>query len=148
MGNSGLGKTALVANLYFNYKKSNPNHFILSHFVGCSTQSTSHINIIKRVMMEMKKFFKLDLEIPKEKDALLQEFVPWLRNLEEDNKATGQHRGMLIILDGLNQLENIENSHDLHWLPSFFPSCVKVLITCESKHTIADVAHERGKQLA
>lgn len=85
VGDSGVGKTALMSNLYYNFKMANPNSLVVSHFIGATTQSSSHQHILQRIIIEIKKFFEIEREIPHLVDCAA-EFQGWLRLIDHSDE--------------------------------------------------------------
>ena len=48
VGESGSGKSALVANWCGRYEDKNPRDFLFMHFIGSSSESASHLNLLRR----------------------------------------------------------------------------------------------------
>ncbi len=136
IGESGSGKTALVANWVARYRERHPETFIIQHYVGSSVQSTNYISILKRIIQELKRKFNIKLEIPKEPEDVIREFPNWLSIAATNGK-------IILILDGLNQLEDIDNTHKLYWLPEIFPPKIRV-ITSILPGEVCDILTKRN----
>jgi tetratricopeptide (TPR) repeat protein len=139
-GESGCGKSALIANWVKGYKERHPDDFIVMHFIGSSAESTNHISILRRIMVEIdertgiKRYTKdKDLDstsaigsgeegIPSDPQNIIEQFPIWL------TKASAKGR-FILILDGLNQVEDRDNAQELGWLPTYFPPNVKVILS-------------------
>ena len=114
IGESGYGKTSLIANWALNYQKMRPNEFMILHFVGSTTQSTDYEFIIRRIMGEIKRRYKLRDSIPSSSKELRKSFPSWLKKAAEKGR-------MILLIDGLNQLDSRDNAHTLDWLPEVLP---------------------------
>jgi len=135
-GGSGSGKSALIANWVDRYRMGNPQTFIIQHYLGSSPQSANHIMIIRRIMKEIRRRYDLPDELPAEPGELKKVFPQWLA-------MAAQRGGMILILDGLNQLEDTDNARELFWLPGSFPNAIRVIIsTLPGK--VLDVMNSRG----
>lgn len=121
-GESGSGKTAMLANWVKEYRTENPDIFLVQYYLGASSDSTSHVNLMRVIMLLIKQRYSLEQEVPSKTDKLINAFPNWL------HMAAARGR-MILILDGLNQLENRENAPDLTWLPVYFPSAIRVIIS-------------------
>ncbi|MCD6430398.1 MAG: NACHT domain-containing protein [Deltaproteobacteria bacterium] len=122
LGESGSGKTALLANWVLSYQKNHPETFLLAHFIGSSAGSTDYAALLRRIMGEIKERYKLSNDLPDKPDALRQQFPNWL--------AMAAARGrFILLLDGLNQLEDKDNAPDLIWLPEFIPPEIKLIVS-------------------
>jgi tetratricopeptide (TPR) repeat protein len=121
-GEAGFGKSALLANWALRYRKQNPNDFLLMHFIGATPASTDWMAMLRRIIGEFKRRFNLEGDIPDQPVALRKDFTSWLYKA-----ATKGH--IILILDGLNQLEDNDQALDLVWLPSVIPENVSLLLS-------------------
>ena len=53
VGESGLGKSAPLANWGLRYRRMNPNDIVLMHFVGCTATSADWSAMLHRIIMEL-----------------------------------------------------------------------------------------------
>lgn len=122
LGESGSGKSALLANWALRYREQHPDHFLLLHFIGASPDSANAIGLLRRIMLELKEHFKLPDDVPAQADKIRDEFPNWLTNV-----AT---RGPIVLVFGaLNQLEDVDAAPDLGWLPRVFPKNCHVIVS-------------------
>jgi nephrocystin-3 len=122
LGESGSGKSALLANWCFRFREKHPDTFLLSHFIGSSMDSTDHIAMLRRIMLEIKEHYDLPNDILDTPEELRSQFPNWL------SMAAAQGR-FVLVLDALNQLEDKDNAPDLVWLPEFIPPDVKLIVS-------------------
>eukprot|EP01130_Rhizamoeba_saxonica_P006997 TRINITY_DN2803_c0_g1_i3.p1 TRINITY_DN2803_c0_g1~~TRINITY_DN2803_c0_g1_i3.p1 ORF type:complete len:1483 (+),score=328.80 TRINITY_DN2803_c0_g1_i3:163-4611(+) len=122
VGPSGLGKSALMSNWCTNWQYENPQKYILSHFIGCSSVSTDLGRLLQRIMEEISQHFALELEVPNELNGLVEKFPDFLN-------AASRKGGMVLVIDALNQLENRDNAHSLFWLPKKYPSNIHLVLS-------------------
>jgi len=121
-GESGSGKSALLANWALACRAAHPDQPLVMHFIGASPYSADWAAMLRRLMGELKRTFDIDGEIPTEPDALRAEFVNWLH--------TAAARGRLVlILDALNQLEDTDQAPDLTWLPPVIPANIRLIVS-------------------
>jgi len=135
-GESGVGKSALISNWIIRYRTSHPDEFILFHFIGSSPKSADYLGIIRRIMAEIKERFGVEDEIPASPEKLREELPLWLA------RASAQG-GMILILDGLNQLEDRDNARHLGWLPAYFPPDIRVILSTLPGPSL-DAVEKRG----
>jgi len=121
-GDSGSGKSALLANWVKTYREANPDDFVLLHFIGATSESTDWVAMLRRIMGELKRRFAIDQEIPEDKDDLRLAFANFL------SMASAQGRTVLII-DALNQLEDRDGAPDLVWLPPVIPKNIRLVLS-------------------
>ncbi|MCB2202900.1 DUF4062 domain-containing protein [bacterium] len=136
VGTSGSGKSALLANWAIKYEKSHPDQLILMHFIGASAASTDLVSILGRLMAELKERFDLPNEVPETEANLRNDFPNWLY-------MASTKGNVVLILDGLNQLENSNNAQELDWLLTEQPENVKLILSTLPCRAM-DVINERG----
>lgn len=127
VGKSGVGKTALLANWALRCDEAHPEIPMLMHFVGASGPSTSWFTIAINLAMELELNFGVGHEIL---DSLLQTMLGDFQELLSNclKKAADKGR-MLIILDGLNLLDDQFGGLDLTWLPKDVPSNTRLIVS-------------------
>ncbi|CAG2252128.1 NPHP3 [Mytilus edulis] len=113
LGESGCGKSALVANWAKQIEDSEKDTFIFLHFIGSSADSAHYI--------------KNDQKIPSSDTELVHEIGKWLR-------MAGSLTKCVIVFDAVNQLDDgsgvgESTEHDLLWIPSEIPPNVFLLIS-------------------
>lgn len=149
-GEAGSGKSALLAKFYRDYKydasgsEINKDVLFLPHFVGASPGSSALHNLLRRLCEELlANSLKNEMEqrlagirgvgedAQKERDTIRKEY-----EISSDiNKLPETFRSFLakvkgktiILIDGLNQLDETERSHDLNWLPNELHKNVKII---------------------
>lgn len=114
-GDSGSGKSALLANWLAHWKKIHPDDYIFQHYIGSTPESADHWHLMKRLMAEIKKWSGDPAALPTSHDEITRDFPLWLAKARL--KAEHDSVRFLLILDGINQLKDQGNSHKLGWLP-------------------------------
>ena len=125
MGDSGSGKSALLANWWISREETlfkDPSILIVTHYVGSTVESTSHFSLMRRVMLEIKRHLYLPQEIPSDSKEIMKMF-PTLINI-----ISGRCK-MVLVIDALNQLEDRADAFSLSWLPTVFPENVRVFVS-------------------
>jgi len=122
LGESGSGKSALLANWALRYRASLSEQPPILHFIGVSPASADWAAMLRRIMGELQRRFDLQLEIPDEPDALRAAFANCL------HMAAARGR-LVLILDALNQLEDRDGAPDLVWLPPAIPPNVRLILS-------------------
>ncbi len=120
LGDSGLGKSALLANWVAAYRAAHQETFVFAHFIGASPASADWTALARRLIGELNRHFGLALAVPDEPLALRQAFDVALR-------TTGAVHRLVIVLDALNQLDDREQAPDLPWLPCDLLPRVRVI---------------------
>jgi nephrocystin-3 len=135
-GESGGGKTALLAAWVRNWAASNPDDFVVQHYFGATPESASPDGFLHRLLGEMKRHYELADEIPSDPDKLREALPLWLAQ-------TASRGRIVLVLDALNQVQGSEPDLRLSWLPRFFPSNVTVIASALPGAAL-DVIRERG----
>ena len=136
LGESGVGKSALLANWVRRYRQARPDVFVLVHFIGSTPQSADYTAILQRIMGELKRHYDLPQEIPGTAEELRAAFPNWLSMAVVKDS-------FVLVLDALNQLEDRDNAPDLVWLPEFFPPEVRVVLSTLPGRAL-DALQQRG----
>jgi tetratricopeptide (TPR) repeat protein len=122
LGDSGLGKSALLANWSAIYRADHPDQPVLLHFIGATRTSADWTAMIGRLLGEFGRLLGVALEVPTRSDLLRTAFATSLRTL-------AAKRRVVILLDGLNQLEDRDGASDLVWLPAQIPQNVRLVVS-------------------
>jgi len=143
LGESGSGKSALLANWATRYRQQHPDALVLMHFIGGTPYSADWAAMLRRILGEFKRHFGIEGEIPDKPDALRATFANWLhmaaaRCIQPPSPASGRGAGgeggprfakIILILDALNQLEDRDGAPDLVWLPPAIPENVRLILS-------------------
>jgi tetratricopeptide (TPR) repeat protein len=122
LGESGSGKSALLANWALRYRRDHPDDLVLMHFIGATPDSTNWMMMLKRILGELKRKFNLPGEIPDQSAALRNTFGKWLNIASVKGKV-------ILVIDALNQLDDLDSAPDLVWLPTSFNKNVRLLLS-------------------
>ena len=123
-GESGSGKSALLANWANQFQVQNPKIPVIKHFIGATPSSTDWEMLVRRVMAEFNRHFDLELNFPLDPAALRSAFAKSLHQAAQKGE-------FVLILDGLDQLQDIPNSgaRELLWLPESLPVNMHLLLS-------------------
>ena len=121
-GESGGGKSALVANWTHAWSEQHPETPVLVHFIGAAPESANWMAMLRRLLGEFQRKFGIQIEIPDQPDALRAAFANALHMVSA--------RGRLVLaLDALNQIEDRDGAPDLVWLPPVIPDNVRLVVS-------------------
>ena len=116
-GPSGAGKSTLSAGLAAWAREKLEVHAddgakvcVLVHHVGCTIHSKSHLTFVRRALGALKMTFGIEKEIPTEDDQLVKCFGEWM-------EISAERGYTLLVLDGVEHLNNSGNAHEMTWLP-------------------------------
>jgi tetratricopeptide (TPR) repeat protein len=147
-GESGLGKSALIANWIVENEEIIEGKLIY-HFVGNSGLEGNYRKITQRLINEIKWEYGLSDE-KEELEALsnnsTEDSDKQKEELEKLLASVSDKGRLLLILDGINQLSERENAKLLNWLPAF-PQNVKVLYSTLPDDATMSVFKRRGYKI-
>lgn len=130
LGESGSGKSALLANWISRYSQAHPETFALQHYIGATPFSADWTAMLRRIMGEFKRKLGLQLDIPEQSEALQSAFPNWLSMASaQAGNGTAKYNKIVLVLDALNQLEDREGALDLVWLPPVMPENVRLIVS-------------------
>lgn len=135
-GESGCGKSALLAEWLAHWRRSHSEDLIIQHYIGSTPDSASWQGLVCRILGELKRAFTIQDDIPRQADALRTALNDWTV------KAAGSRR-VIVVLDALNQLADDGAARQLGWLPSVFPANFCVLVSSLPGESL-DVLDTRG----
>jgi len=119
-GESGCGKTALVANWLARYRRANPQARTFAHYLGSTADSADPWQMIRRLLQTLKEWGTWEEDIPAEREELEEKLPLALA-------SAGHKEPVVIIIDGLNQV--LEAGRDLRWLPWHTPPGVRLVLS-------------------
>jgi len=132
LGESGSGKSALLANWAEVYRDEHPDVLLIRHFTGATPYSTDWAAMLRRIMEEFRRRFDIQGDVPAEPDKLRTAFANRL------HMAAARGR-VILILDALNQLEDRDGAPDLVWLPPFIPPGIRIFLSTLAGRPLDDL---------
>ena len=121
-GESGSGKSALLANWVKHFREKHPDDFILVHYIGSTSDSSDYSKLLYRVMGEIKRRYNITDEIPTQTNEIVKAVPEWLAKAASYGK-------LILILDALNQLDDRDNAPDLAWMPGYFHPNIRIIVS-------------------
>ena len=154
-GAPGVGKSALAAWWVLHYRKfaveqspaprrfwqrrtrsSTPYAPLVVHFVAAGNDSADIATLLRRLIGELHRHVPLRGEAPEDPQQLSAAFARVLV------RAAAKRRVVLVI-DGLDQLEDRHGALDLTWMPEDIPSKIRMIVSCGPGRTL-DILARRG----
>ena len=119
-GDSGSGKTALLAAWARDWAQAHSDIFLFQHYFGATPKSASSEGFLHRLLGELKGRFGLSDDIPTDPEKLRDALPVWLA------QTIGRGR-IVLVLDGLNQVQGSEADRRLRFVPRHFPPHVTAI---------------------
>jgi WD40 repeat protein len=121
-GSPGSGKSAMMARFTEEALRYHPDWLVLGHFVGASPSSTSLRQMLRRFCAFLSRATGANEDPPEDIKEVLPLFSELLPKASEQRK-------LLLVIDAVNQLEQSDHAHTMHWLPKMLPPNVRVVIS-------------------
>jgi len=121
-GESGAGKSALLAHWTDRYMARHPKAVVIRHFIGATSDSADLTAMLRRVMGEFRRQLGVQGEIPTDDVALRAAFPNWL-------SMTAAKGRVVLVIDALNQLEDQHGALDLTWLPPMLLANIRLVVS-------------------
>jgi nephrocystin-3 len=115
-GQSGGGKSALLANWLAQWKRDHTTDVIFQHYIGATADSADHGRLIARLIAEIKRWTGDLADVPGRLDDLRKDLPLWLAKARI--KADREGVRVIVVLDALNQLTDQEHARLMAWLPT------------------------------
>ena len=135
-GESGGGKTALLAAWVRHWRKSHSDDFIFQHYFGATPESASIPAFLRRFLGELKRHYEIASKIPIEQEKMLEALPLWIE------QTVGKER-MVLVLDALDQIEGDDPDSHFNFLPLFFHEHVRVIASALPSSAL-NILRDRG----
>ena len=121
-GRHGSGKSAALASFVARWRREPPNVFVLPHFVGAGPRSAGLGDMLYRSCFELKRRFEFPDEIPRDLTRLVATWRAFLGRVPEGHR-------LVLILDGLEQIDASDGARLLYWLPERLAANLKIIVS-------------------
>ena len=161
LGESGSGKSALLANWALRRRDAHPEELLVLQFIGSAPASSDWAAMLRRIMGEFKRRFDIEEDIPNKPDELRLAFANWLSLVDNQmsrwiaqgdgqlqklaawaRRMRGKRptpRRLVLVLDALNQLEDREGARELVWLPPSIPPRIRLVVSTLPGRTLEEL---------
>jgi nephrocystin-3 len=124
-GQSGGGKSALVANWVERWSRKHPKTAVIVHHLGSSSDAADPVRMAMRLMREISRLTGDEFKPESDPDKQMELLPQWLALASA--WAQRSKKELLIVLDGLDKVSDRKH---LRWLPGFLPPKVKLVASC------------------
>lgn len=124
-GQSGGGKSALLANWVERYRQAHPETGVIVHHLGSGADAADPVKMVVRLMQEIARITGDELKLESDPEKQLQQLP--IRLATAGAWAERTKGELLLVLDGLDKVSDRKN---LLWFPSVFPAGIKMVASC------------------
>src|SRR5262249_31771156 len=117
-GESGSGKSTVMARAAAVAKVEHPEAKIICRFIGVTPESTHARALLESLCDQISRDYKMERPVPTEYLELSQHFSVQLTKIPAD-------KPLFLFLDALDQLSDLNNGRSLSWLPIKLSSQVR-----------------------
>jgi NACHT domain- and WD repeat-containing protein len=122
-GESGSGKSALIAKAVANCESRHANCALVSRFIGATPASSDGRSLLESLCRQVTRIYGGDEATnPTDYRELVKEFGERLK------QATAQ-RPLVMFLDAPDQLSDADRARNLIWLPAELPEHVRLVVS-------------------
>jgi nephrocystin-3 len=124
-GQSGGGKSALLANWVKRWSPKRSKTAVIVHHLGSGSDAADPVRLAVRLMREISRLTGDEFKPENDPDKQLEQLPQWLALASA--WAQRSKKELLIVLDGLDKVSDRKH---LRWFPAFLPPKVKLLASC------------------
>ena len=124
-GDSGGGKSTLLANWARSFSHQNPDAFVLEHYLATGADNAEATTMVTRLLREIARFTGEDLLLEGDPRKALYLFHEWLSKAGAFARQQGGK--FILVLDGLDKMTG---GGGLDWFPRHLPEGVSIVASC------------------
>lgn len=125
-GQSGGGKSALVANWVDRWSRKHPKTAVIVHHLGSGSDAADPVRMAVRLMREISRLTGDEFKLESDPEKLLEQLPQWLALASAWAKRSKKE--LLIVLDGLDE---VTDTQGLNWLSNFAIAELKIVLTAD-----------------
>jgi nephrocystin-3 len=124
-GQSGVGKSALLANWVARWSRKHPETAVIVHHLGSGADAADPLRMAIRLMREIARLTGEEFKSESDPEKQMELLPQWLALAS--SWAQRSKKELLIVLDGLDKVSDRKH---LRWFPRFLPPKVKLVASC------------------
>lgn len=128
-GQSGCGKTSIVANVFNRLTQwaakavsQGKTIFCVVRFLGTTPLSSTLQDVLLSLCEQLADLYGKEWEPPSKFPDLVHDFHGFLQ-------CATRQKPLLLLLDSIDQLSSADNAYSMSWLPHRLPNFVKVIVS-------------------
>ena len=131
IGESGSGKSSVMAQAVKNCKDENINAEVIYRFIGTTSSSSNIVSLLQNVCREIAQKYNVDLNLlaGKGNDKALYDLNGLTEVLRKCLALGKPDKPLIIYLDALDQLSDTDNARALNWIPRELPAHTKFIVS-------------------
>jgi tetratricopeptide (TPR) repeat protein len=122
-GQSGGGKSALIANALAKYRSSKTH--LLEHYLGSSSDAADTVALVRRVIEYIRRVTGNTDPLAADPEELFDSVSTWLAVASAFAQKKRTH--WIFVFDALN---NLNGYRDLKWFPAYLPERIQIVVSC------------------
>jgi GTPase SAR1 family protein len=131
IGDSGSGKSSVMAELIRQAEKRYPNITIVYRFIGTSSRSSNIISLLQSVCGQIAREYNTTIEViaGEGREKSLYDLNGLTEILRKTLMLASPEKPIMLFLDALDQLSDSDNARSLYWLPRELPQNVRMVVS-------------------
>lgn len=121
-GESGTGKSAVMARVFQGMTKVNPSAEVICRFIGATAGSTDARTLLGTIERTINTTYELAAQGGTSWEDLVRDFPTRLA-------AATAEKPLIVMLDALDQLGDANDARRLGWLPETLPDSCRVIVS-------------------
>ena len=122
-GESGSGKSALMAKAIANCELRNANCGIVQRFIGATPVSSDGRSLLESVCRQVTRTFGGD------ESTISADFRELAKEFGERLKQATAQKPLIVFVDALDQLSDADHARSLIWIPAELPMHVRLVVS-------------------
>jgi tetratricopeptide (TPR) repeat protein len=130
-GEPGSGKSALLANWSLRHRSVRPRDVLIEHYIGATPFTSDLTATLGRILGEIRRRLEIDQETPESPEAIRSALPEWLLLAADalEQRDPGADSRLILVVDGLDHLEDRHGAADLVWSPLTLPHRVSLILS-------------------
>lgn len=122
-GESGSGKSALIAKAISNFQARNVDSHVIYRFIGATPPSSDGRSLLESLCRQVVRNYGGD------EASIASDYRELVREFGDRLKLATPQKPLVILLDALDQLSDADHARNLIWLPAEIPEHVRLVVS-------------------